>query len=305
MERIPLQWIMEIPPVTRSLAIGIIGASILQSVNYISKSDCYYSYENVFKKGQYFRLITSLLYTGELNWDLFINLYVLVRNSSSLEQSFLNSRDYLWLIGIIYILLIIYSSFIFNLKLFSSPLKLTLVYIWSKRNPNIEISIMGILNFKLVYLPFVMIIFSQLTSFGIAGMDYSKELKSELSGIIIGHILIFFYDIYPRVNKMSVNYLAPIWDISKLKLDIKDKNDEIDLINLKLDKIKSYKLNLLNKENEKNEKNSSIESNSHIIDSSTTTVPTGSSKYFEESNISKRNIQPASPSLSSTLESES
>ncbi|GME80876.1 unnamed protein product [[Candida] boidinii] len=164
---------------------------------------------------------------------------------------------------------------------------------------------MGILNFKLVYLPFVMIIFSQLTSFGIAGMDYSKELKSELSGIIIGHILIFFYDIYPRVNKMSVNYLAPIWDISKLKLDIKDKNDEIDLINLKLDKIKSYKLNLLNKENEKNEKNSSIESNSHIIDSSTTTVPTGSSKYFEESNISKRNIQPASPSLSSTLESES
>ena len=60
-----------------------------------------------------------------------------------------------------------------------TTLSSTLVYIWSRRNPDTRLSFLGLLTFKAPWLPWVLIAFNVVL--------HSHWPKDELCGIVVGH----------------------------------------------------------------------------------------------------------------------
>lgn len=65
-----------------------------------------------------------------------------------------------------------------------------LVYLWAKRNPQLQISLLGLLAFNAPYLPWVLLAFS-----GLLGHD----ILSDALGITVGHAYYFFEDVWPAL----------------------------------------------------------------------------------------------------------
>ncbi len=83
------------------------------------------------------------------------------------------------------------------------PLSSTLVYIWSRRNPDTRLSFLGLLVFPAPYLPWVLMGFS-LVLHGIIPKD-------EIMGVVIGHVYYFFSDVYPPLHNGSRPLDPPMW----------------------------------------------------------------------------------------------
>lgn len=136
--------------------------------------------------------------------------YFVARYSRMLEESFYAHKtgEYLWLIFFISSTLIGIVSFIPASSSSSFPflgpyLSNALVYIWARRNPDIQLSFLGLFVFSAPYLPWVMMIFSAVVN--------SSSPKGELIGIFVGHIYFFFEDIYPSISNNGSRPLAPPW----------------------------------------------------------------------------------------------
>lgn len=60
-----------------------------------------------------------------------------------------------------------------------TALSSSLVYIWSRRNPEVRMSFLGLLVFTAPYLPWVLLGFGMLV--------HGQVPKDELCGIVVGH----------------------------------------------------------------------------------------------------------------------
>jgi Derlin-2/3 len=61
----------------------------------------------------------------------------------------------------------------------ASALSSTLIYIWSRKNPDTMLSFLGLLVFKAPYLPWVLLAFSLIM--------HGTVPKDEMCGIVVGH----------------------------------------------------------------------------------------------------------------------
>ena len=64
-----------------------------------------------------------------------------------------------------------------------SALSSSLVYIWSRRNPETRLSFLGLLVFTAPYLPWVLMTFSLVL--------HGSVPKDEICGVIVGHGMLF------------------------------------------------------------------------------------------------------------------
>lgn len=81
-----------------------------------------------------------------------------------------------------------------------TTLSSTLVYIWSRRNPDTRLSFLGLLTFKAPWLPWVLIAFNVVL--------HSHWPKDELCGIVVGHSKSHASIVrHPRVNA----YIITVW----------------------------------------------------------------------------------------------
>lgn len=220
MEAIPVQWIMDIPPVTRFYLLISISLSIFELLGILKVQDCFYSYHLIFEEFQFWRLIFSFFYLGKISINFFIKLYVFSRNSKLIESTFSKKIDYLWFLFVINVFLILYSSIVKNLVLPSFFLKDILIYYWSRKNPLIEINFFNVIAFKSSYIPFVSIFFNKLLNERL-GFDW----KIEFVGIILGHFYYFLNDELPKLSGHR-SILTPIW--YWFKKEDEDEN-ELDL----------------------------------------------------------------------------
>ena len=83
------------------------------------------------------------------------------------------------------------------------PLSSTLVYIWSRRNPDTRLSFLGIVVFSAPWLPLV------LMGFGL--VVHGTVPKDELIGVLIGHVWYFFNDVYPPLHAGAMPLAPPAW----------------------------------------------------------------------------------------------
>lgn len=98
------------------------------------------------------------------------------------ENSFANRRaDYLWLLLVSSTLLLILSP-LATLPFLGSPLAFVLVYIWSRRNRHVRLSLFGVLVITAPYLPW------SLVAFGWVLNGSAKAVAGDLLGVCVGHL---------------------------------------------------------------------------------------------------------------------
>lgn len=85
----------------------------------------------------------------------------------------------------------------------AQPLSSTVVYIWSRRNPDTRLSFLGLLVFTAPYLPWVLMAFSFFM--------HGSVPRDEIMGVIVGHVWYFFNDVYPPLHNGSRPLDPPAW----------------------------------------------------------------------------------------------
>ena len=115
-----------------------------------------------------------------------------MRYCKSLEEgSFRNrSADFLWMLMFGGAMLIGLAPFV-KVQFLGSSLTFMLVYVWSRRNPGIPLSFLGIFTFGAAYLPWVLMAFSVL-------LGASPVI--DLLGLAAGHTYYYLEDVYPRIS---------------------------------------------------------------------------------------------------------
>ncbi len=151
------------------------------------------------------------------NLDLLFHVFFLQRYSRLLEESSSGGRSpahFAWLLLYATTSLILLSPLV-SMPFLGSPLSSSLVYIWSRRDPDTRLSFLGLLVFTAPYLPWVLMGFSLLL--------HGSIPKDEIMGVVVGHGEVFFlslsdvcrhvwistrvsYDLLQACNKMFPNH---------------------------------------------------------------------------------------------------
>ncbi|PVZ99805.1 hypothetical protein BB558_000929 [Smittium angustum] len=185
------QWFFGIPVITRTYFVSTLLLTLAVKLEMVNMLSLYFDYKLVFSRSEYWRLITTFLYFGNLDVDWMFNMYFIVRYMRDVEEGYHRNRtgDYLWLLVVACTLLLVLSSII-SLPFMGTALNYTITYIWSRQNPYIMMSFLGFFNFTAPYLPWVMMAVSALIN--------NKAPINDLIGIFAGHILWFLEDEWPR-----------------------------------------------------------------------------------------------------------
>ncbi|KAH6724771.1 Der1-like family-domain-containing protein [Leptodontidium sp. MPI-SDFR-AT-0119] len=197
------QWFWEMPLCTRWWTTAVVICSALVQCQIVTPFQLFYSFRTVFSKSQYWRIFTTFLYFGPLSLDLVFHVFFLTRYSRLLEESSGRSPAYFsWLLLYSTTCLICISPLV-SMPFLGHPLSSTLVYIWSRRNPDTRLSFLGLLVFTAPYLPWVLMLFSLLV--------HGTIPKDEIMGVVIGHVWYFFNDVYPPLHGGSRPFDPPMF----------------------------------------------------------------------------------------------
>lgn len=197
------QWYLEIPIVTRVYLTLVALTSFACTLDIIKPIQLYFNWNLILHNREFWRLITSFLYFGNFSIDFIFHMFFISRYSRMLEEGSFRGRtaDYFWMImlGVVAFIIVIpiftaRSQFLF----LSTPLTFMLVYIWSRRNPQVRMSFLGILNFNAPYLPWVLLGFTILLN--------NIWPAGDILGLIIGHIYYFLEDVYPKLFNLPMTY---------------------------------------------------------------------------------------------------
>lgn len=190
--QLPLeQWFFEMPVCTRWWTTATVVTGVLVQCHIITPFQLFYSYRAVFHKSQYWRLFTTFIYFGPLSLNLLFHIFFIQRYARMLEESAASVAHFAWLMFYATTTLLFIAP-ISSQAFLGTTLSSTLVYIWSRRNPDTRLSFLGLLTFKAPWLPWVLIAFNVVL--------HSHWPKDELCGIVVGHIWYFFNDIYPSTH---------------------------------------------------------------------------------------------------------
>ncbi|KAK7612922.1 putative ER-associated proteolytic system protein Der1 [Phyllosticta paracitricarpa] len=204
MGQFPLeQWFYELPVCTRWWTTITVVLSVLVQCHVVSPFQLFYSFRAVFYKNQYWRILTTFFYFGPLSLDLLFHVFFLQRYSRLLEEGFGRSpAHFSWLLTFSSAVLLVIGPW-FSMGFLGSALNSVLVYIWSRKNPDTNLSFLGLVVFKAPFLPWVLALFSMAV--------HGSVPKDDLCGIIIGHLWYFFNDVYPPMNRGARPLDPPSW----------------------------------------------------------------------------------------------
>ncbi|KAF7684165.1 Derlin-2 [Astathelohania contejeani] len=176
------------PVITRTLGFLLLSITVAVYVEMVTPFMLTHSLFYL-RRLQLWRLITPFLYFGPLTFDVILHIVFLCRYSAMLEESHINSSDYLYLLIIVSSLLHIAASFT-GLSFLGPSLSATVTYIWTRINPTTHVQLLGCVVFPAFYLPFVVPVFTLISE--------KKLPVDDVLGILVGHFYYFFKYIYPR-----------------------------------------------------------------------------------------------------------
>jgi len=186
-------WVTQVPPITRSwLALAVL-TSVAVQCQLVTPLQLYFSYNSAFGNAEVWRALTTFIYFGPLSLDFVFHLFFFMRYSRMLEESsFANRRaDYFWLLLWSSVILLVLSP-LFTLPFLSSPLAFVPIYIWSRRHPNTQISLFGLITITAPYLPLALVAFSWVIN------GTWRAAAGDLVGCAVGHLGWFVRDVWSR-----------------------------------------------------------------------------------------------------------
>ncbi|KAG4302079.1 hypothetical protein PCK1_001638 [Pneumocystis canis] len=147
-------WYMDIPIVTRLFITGAVATSLAVQCNWVTPFQLFFSWHSVIIRKQYWRLITTFLYFGNLSFDFLFHIFFIARYCRMLEETSFRGRSWEFACLLLYAAtsLLILSPLV-SLTFLASPLSFCLIYLWSRRNPSVRLSFLGLFVFNAPYLP--------------------------------------------------------------------------------------------------------------------------------------------------------
>jgi Derlin-2/3 len=212
------EWYLEIPVISRIHATAIVFTYFISLIflstlacqlDLVSPFHLYFNWDLIYRRGEYWRLITSFLYCGGFSIDFLFHMFFLyihfipntkirVRYSRMLEEGSFRGRvsDFLYFLLLGGTAMIaatpLLTYFSISIPFLSSPLTFMLVYVWSRRNPAVRMNLLGVFTFNAPYLPWVLLGFTVLLNNVFPGGD--------LLGMAVAHVYYFLEDVYPRLE---------------------------------------------------------------------------------------------------------
>jgi len=187
-------WYKSIPVVTRvylTLACLTSGAVTFE---FITPLNLYLNYRLVWQNYQIWRLLTNFLFFDKITIHLFFHMHFLYSYCRRLEEHWYHRRtaDFLFMLMFGAISMLLISACIYDIVFLSHSMVVMVVYIWSRRNPEEHLNILGVFTIAAPYLAYVMLAFSAM--FG--GVSSAAV---DVIGIVVGHFYWFLADILPKL----------------------------------------------------------------------------------------------------------
>lgn len=172
-----------IPPITRIWAGSAFVLALAEYTHLTSSYQLWFSPRLVFERGQFWRLLTCFAYFGPLGIDFLFHIFFFVRYSRMLEENHYAGRkaDYVWLLIVSSAALLLLSP-LATLPFLGSPLAFVLVYVWSRRNRHVRLSLFGVLIITAPYLPWSLVAFSWVLN------GSPKAAVGDILGVAVGHL---------------------------------------------------------------------------------------------------------------------
>jgi len=183
-------WWGGVPIVTRYLFAGSMGLTVIPNLLGVPSPYKLLLYlPAVYQHFEIWRLFTCFFFHGALGFNFLMHMVFLLRYSQALEVGAFAGRtaDYVWMLVVSCAQLLVVGT-LMGFPILGMGLIMVILYVWSRKNPNVEMSFMFGIRFKSAYFPWVLIGFTFL-------LGGSPLL--EIMGVIIGHIYFYLEDIYP------------------------------------------------------------------------------------------------------------
>ena len=186
------QWYRQMPVVTRSYLTLSFLTTAGCALELISPFSVYYNSNLIFRKGEVWRLATNFFFFGSLGMDFVFHMFFLSRYCRLLEEGTFRGRsgDFFWMLLFGAASLNAVAPFV-NIQFLGSSLTFMMVYVWGRRNKNVNMSFLGLFAFTAPYLPWVLLAFS-------AALGSSPT--TDLLGVASGHAFYFLNDVYPTMT---------------------------------------------------------------------------------------------------------
>lgn len=186
-------------PVT-SVLLGIpVLLSILRSYDVIFPYDVMFTPTLVYENKQYWRIITSLFYVGEINLRSAFFLVWIFWMSSSMEQHYFIRRplDYVLVVTIgCAAILTVRMLHIVTIPFLYSMLEMMLVYLSSRVTPDVQVDIFLFITMPMRFLPYLQLV---LNFFG-----NKSSLHTLIVSYLIGHVIWYILEVFPRITGLHL-----------------------------------------------------------------------------------------------------
>eukprot|EP01128_Nolandella_sp_AFSM9_P010420 TRINITY_DN7199_c0_g1_i1.p1 TRINITY_DN7199_c0_g1~~TRINITY_DN7199_c0_g1_i1.p1 ORF type:complete len:246 (+),score=48.95 TRINITY_DN7199_c0_g1_i1:33-740(+) len=183
------EWWNNLPPVTKVLFGGSMVFTLGGNFGLVSPGLLMFMPNEIYSRFEIWRLATTFFFHGKLGIGFLMTMMWIIRYGASLERGVFadDTADMLWFILVVCGLSYIPGYFL-PLPMLAKVLVMALIYYWSRKNPDQQMSFLFGIKFKAFYFPWVLIAFRVLLG---------KNPVTEVIGVLIGHIFLFFREYYP------------------------------------------------------------------------------------------------------------
>jgi len=218
------EWYKGMPPVTKAYMTGCLATTMACYLDLVSPLQLYLNFSAIIKDMEIWRLLTNFFFFDQFGLNFLFHMFFLVRHSRMLEEGSFRNRtaDFFFMYFFMSSLLLginflFYTHSCFPKLIFMGPsLAFAVVYVFSRRNPHVNMSFLGLFNFTAPYLPWVI--------FGF-GVLLGNNPYYDLLGIIVGHVYYTFEDVFPSTAGVRLlktpGFLKALFDGPAIHPDIR------------------------------------------------------------------------------------
>lgn len=183
------QWYKSIPKITRVWFTASIIVPLSARLGLVRPQTLVLFLNSVIKQFQIWRLFTAVLFYP-MGFNFLINLFFIYQYSSRLETSTFNGKpaDYIFCLTFLWFCNVLVGS-ILSLPVLMDAMILSAMYIWCQLNKETMMSFWFGMQFKAMYMPWVILLFNWILS---------GSFLVQLCGILVGHLYFFLVFKYPQ-----------------------------------------------------------------------------------------------------------
>ncbi|CAF0732832.1 unnamed protein product [Didymodactylos carnosus] len=183
------QWYNSIPPITRTWFTGSVIVPVAARLGLIRPQNLVLFLDPLVKHFQLWRLLTAVLYFP-MGFNYLINLFFIYQYSTRLETSAFNGKpaDYIFCLSFLWLCHVI-VGLILTIPILMDGMILSVMYIWCQLNKETIMSFWFGMQFKAMYMPWVILLFNWIIS---------GTFITQFIGIVVGHLYFFLVFKYPQ-----------------------------------------------------------------------------------------------------------